>query len=548
MSISLEQLQTWMDSTEGEHLEFKEAKNRFDFASLTKYCVALANEGGGHIILGVTDVRPRRVVGSYAFTNLERTKRGLTDRLRLRIEINEVLHPDGRVLVFHVPSRPVGMPAQFEGTYWMRRNDSLVPMTADRLRAIFAESGHDFSADVCPDVTLADLDPAAIEEFRRHWIAKSGNQTLATLSQEQLLSDAEALVDGNPTFAALILFGTSKTLGRHLAQAEITFEYRSSDASGPAQDRKEYRRGFFAYYDELWKTVNLRNDRQHYQDGLFVYDIPTFSERPVREAILNAVSHRNYQLGGNVFIRQYARRLEITSPGGFPPEINLQNILDRQSPRNRRIADIFCKCGLVERSGQGMNLMFEQSIQQSKPLPDFTGTDQYQVCLTLRGNIENPEFIRFLEQIGRETLEGFSTRDWLLLDQLSHEKPIPKELRPRIQDLIDIGAVERVGRGKVILSCRYYKMVGKKGVYTRKKGLDRDTNKALLLKHIKDNQNEGSPLHELTQVLPGLSRPQVQTLLRELRDSKQIHPLGRTKASRWHPGLAPEPIESEDPE
>lgn len=130
----------------------------------------------------------------------------------------------------------------------------------------------------------------------------------------------------------------------------------------------------------------------------------------------------------------------------------------------------------------------------------------------------------------------------------AREKSIPIELRPRIKDLIDIGVVERVGRGKVILSRRYYKMVGKKGVYTRKKGLDRDTNKALLLKHIKDNQNEGSPLQELTQVLPGLSRPQVQTLLRELRALEQIHPLGRTKAGRWYPGPAPEPIESEDPE
>jgi ATP-dependent DNA helicase RecG len=231
-------------------------------------------------------------------------------------------------------------------------------MSEDRLREIFTEAGSDFSAGICDAATIDDLDPVSIEDFRRRWIAKSGNNNLATLSHEQLLNDVEALVDGKLTYAALILFGTRKTLGKYLAQSEVIFEYRSSDASGPAQQRVEFRQGFFSFYDELWNLVNLRNDIQHFQSGLFVLDIPTFSERPVREAILNAVSHRDYQLGGSVFIRQYPRRLVIESPGGFPLGINEQNILDRQSPRNRRIADIFARCGLVERSGQGINLDF----------------------------------------------------------------------------------------------------------------------------------------------------------------------------------------------
>ena len=99
----------------------------------------------------------------------------------------------------------------------------------------------------------------------------------------------------------------------------------------------------------------------------------------MREAILNAVSHRNYQLGGNIFIRQYPRRLEIDSPGGLPLGITVENILDRQNPRNRRVAEILTKCGLVERSGQGMNLIYEELIKQSKPSPDFTRTDAYRV-------------------------------------------------------------------------------------------------------------------------------------------------------------------------
>jgi ATP-dependent DNA helicase RecG len=548
MSVSEEQLREWMSSKEGEHFEFKEAKNNFHFEELVKYCVALANEGGGKVVLGVSDRRPRQVVGSQAFLQPERTRKGLIERLHLGVDFDEVSHPNGRVLVFHVPGRPVGTPIQDKGICWTREGDSLVPMSEDRLRQVFAESGHDFSVDVCPGATFADLDRAAIDDFRKRWIAKSGNRGLTTLSDGQLLADAEATVGGQLTYAALILFGTHKALGRHLARAEVTFEYRSSDASGPAQARKEYRQGFFSYYDDLWNTINLRNDLQHYQDGLFVLDIPTFAERPIREAILNAVSHRDYQLGGNVFVRQYPRRIEITSPGGLPFSISLDNILDRQSPRNRRIADIFTKCGLVERSGQGMNLMFEEAIKQSKPIPDFTGTDPYQVALTLHGTVQDPNFIRFLEQVGQEQVARFSTQDFLILDLVHRDQKIPEQYRERVSYLLEQGAIEQAARGRYLLSRKFYRFIKRKGVYTRKKGLDRATNKALLLQHIKDNRKEGSPLQDLLEVLPSLSRGQVQTLLRELRKEGQVHSVGTTKAGRWFPGPGPEERTSESTE
>ena len=149
MSAILDKLREWMEGKEDEHLEFKEAKNRFDFEELVKYCAAIANERGGKMILGVTNKRPRRVIGSRAFENLERTKAGLTERLHLRFEIDEVLHPDGRVLIFYIPSRPIGMPIQYKGAYWMRTGEGLVPMTPDRLKRIFEEAGPDFSAEIC---------------------------------------------------------------------------------------------------------------------------------------------------------------------------------------------------------------------------------------------------------------------------------------------------------------------------------------------------------------------------------------------------------------
>lgn len=547
-------LEEWMKDKEGENLEFKSARGGFHSETLAKYCCALANEGGGRIILGVTDARPRQVVGTKAFDQPERTRRGLCEKIPLSIDFEEINHPDcapdSRVLVFNVPPRPLGIPIKYDGRYWMRKEDSLVEMSEERLREIFAESGHDFTADDCPGLTLADLDAAAVEDFRRRWIAKAAKaedqalvERLQSLSAEQLLADAEALVDGKLTYAALILFGTPQAVGKHLAPAEVVFEYRSSDASGPAQDRKEYRKGFFCYYDELWNQINLRNDKQDFQEGLFVTPISTFNERPVREAILNAVSHRNYQLGGSIFIRQFPRRLEIDSPGGFPVGITLDNILDRQNPRNRRVAEILTRCGLVERSGQGMNLIYEELIKQSKPAPDFSRTDPYQVGLTLHGTVQDPAFVRFVEKVSKETTAFFSTHDWLLMSAASRGEKLRKGFENRVARLIDLGIIER-GKGRTfMLSRRFYEFVGKTGDYTRKKGLDREHNLALLKKHIEDNATNGARLEDLRQVLPSLPETTVRSLLNTLKRRDEAYSLGRSRGAKWFPG---QPSEGDD--
>ena len=119
--ITLETLNRWLNVTvENEQLEFKEAKNQFDTTKLLKYCVALANEGGGYLILGVTDKHPRQVVGSQAFSTpeaLNKIKASIVKKLRLRIETRELQHPDDRVLVFAIPPRPTGQAIAFEGAY-----------------------------------------------------------------------------------------------------------------------------------------------------------------------------------------------------------------------------------------------------------------------------------------------------------------------------------------------------------------------------------------------------------------------------------------------
>lgn len=535
----LEELERWMSAdSEDEHLEFKEAKEKFDFTDLCRYCVALANERGGVLVLGVTDKRPRRVVGTRAYPSLAKVADDLFRKLRFRVDVDEVQHPDGRVLAFRVPARPVGTPLELDGTYLMRSGESLVPMTPDVLHRIFDEATPDYTAEVCPEVTMESLSPEAIERFRTAWIRKSGNQRLAEHSPAQLLADAELLVDGWVTYAALILLGTRDALARHVADAEVVFEYRSTDTSIEYQSRANYREGFLLFQDSLWEAVNSRNELEHYQDGLFKWSIPAFSEKPVREAILNAVAHRDYRVQDSVFIRHSPRRLDVTSPGGFPEGVTESNILTQRVWRNRRLAEALERCTLVERSGQGVDLMYETCLREGKALPSYAGTNQRQVSLCLSGAVD-PTFVRYLESVDREQQTGFTLEDMLVLDLVRRDRPVPPPLLDSRHHLIEAGAIERVGAGRgarYLLARRYYQSVGTPGVYTRKAGLDRETNKQLLLKHIRESRDEGSRFADLSEVLPQLSRSRIQVLLRELAAAGEVHVRGRTRSALWFPG------------
>ena len=540
MPVTEQQIRVWLQQREHEHLEFKEAKRQFDSERLMKYVAALANEGGGHLVLGVTDKFPRTVVGSQAFLDVQKIKQRVTEKLRLRVEMEAHSLLEGRVVVVSVPSRPLGLPIPYNGSYLMRSGQAVEPMTTDVLRKIFDETAPDYSAQTCEGATFDDLDRVAIDRFRDMWYRKARKEWIRQQPDRALLEDAELVFGDEITYAALVLLGTRRALTRHLAQAEIVFEYRSSEATVSAQQRENFREAFFLINDQLWKLINLRNEVQQFRDGLFMRDIPTFNEDAVREALLNAVSHRDYRFGGSIFIRQFPRRLEIESPGGFPPGITEENILMRQYPRNRRIAEVFERCGLVERSGQGVDRMFNAAILESKPKPDFSRTDAYQVMLVLRGEILHPGFLRVLEAIGDVQLQAFTTLDLLALDRLFVGDPFPKELRSSAKKLVEMGIAEAVGRGRgrrYLLARKYYEELKLPAAYTRRKGLDRETNKALLLKHIEDNQDSGSPLSDLMEVLPGHSKAQVQRLLQDLRAAGDIHLVGKTKGARWFPRL-----------
>jgi ATP-dependent DNA helicase RecG len=152
--------------------------------------------------------------------------------------------------------------------------------------------------------------------------------------------------------------------------------------------------------------------------------------------------------------------------------------------------------------------------------------------------VQDPKFLAFLERLCKETQRNLSVDDLVVLDAVRRERPLPERVWGRVPALLEIGAIERLSKKQLTPSRRFYSFVGKRGEYTRRRGLDRKASQALLLQHIELHAQDGCPLRELTEVIPGLEPTAIQNLLRELKRSGQAHPRGRTKAARWFPGEA----------
>lgn len=520
--------------SEDEGLEFKHAAHSFNKEKLCEYVSAIANSGGGSLVLGVSDALPRQLLGTQAFPDLAGLRDYVYTAMHWKIETTE-FRPDGkRILVISTNAAPRGRPVGFGGKFYQRTGGSLRAMGADELRVALAGATLDFSSNLCLDATLGDLDRGAVGRFRELWTRREPAVASHGWSDAQLLEAAELTIDGAITNAAVILLGSERTLARRLAHAELVFEYRARDSDVGFAERREFRAGLLLWLDEAWERINSRNTVQQLRMGLFREDIVAFDESSLREAILNAVCHRDYEDPSSCWIRMYPARIEIVSPGGFPRGVTPENILDRQNPRNRRLAEALKRCGLVERSGQGADLMFRRCIETSKPLPDYSRSDAHSVVLELHGEAADPAFIRFLEELGEERQHAFTTADLLVLDMVRRGQAIPAALKDRGALLVDAGALERTGRGKFILSQRYRAFAGENPQYTREKGLARGAEKALLRQHLERAGEAGAAMQELMQVLPGRSRDYVRSRLDELREEGVAEVRGQRSQARWH--------------
>lgn len=410
--MTIRELQKLRESE--DKVEFKEAKNNFPWNGgkhseqkdrrkcYLGYVVALANEKGGLLVLGMADKMPHTVVGSdFADGKIGELEDAVHEKLGIRVHIEELFDENGlRVVVTKIPSRPLGRMMKFEGVALTRIGDSLRNMTDEEMLAILMEQEPDFSAKICPELTINDIDENAVAILKDRYALKQQNPSFKELSTEQVLTDLDLKTVNGITYAALILLGKDDALKAHLPNAQINIEYRKTVEQTQFDKRYTHLKPLFVGIDDIWSQLNARNLDHKINEGPYKFDIPYFNEEVIREAALNAIAHRDYTINSEIVIKQSPDRISITNAGGFPKGVNIDNILTTNStPRSRLLAQILEKTGLVERSGQGVDKIFRLTLSEGKPLPDYLKSDLFQVELILNSAMQDKAFAMFMNDI-----------------------------------------------------------------------------------------------------------------------------------------------------
>ena len=403
-----------------DHIEFKEAKHNFNWDGgahkdpkerrhcILGYVAALANEKGGKLVFGMKDHRPHEVVGStFEQGNLGALEDAIYEKMQIRVPITEEFEPSKdapnrkRVIIFNVPSRPIGKMLKFEGVPLMRTGESLREMSDAEMYKILSEQEPDFSAKPCEGLTMDDLDTEAIKVMKQRYAEKNDNAGFEGIPDEQALKDLDLLVEGKLNYAALVLLGKPKAIRKYMPQNNVVIEYRNDPASIQYDDRLEIQQPLFLAVDSIWSYINQPrlNPQVHISENAYIFDIKLFNKETIREAVLNAIAHRSMIVQNDVVIKQSPTELTITNAGGFPIGVDKSNVLTVNStPRSKRLAEVLQKTGLVEKSGQGVDKMFTNCIMEAKPLPDFSAMDNYQVSLTFRTEIRDVPFLVYIRQ------------------------------------------------------------------------------------------------------------------------------------------------------
>lgn len=376
--INLETLEEWLLApTETERLEFKQATQQYDSTKLLKYCVALANEGGGYIVLGVTDKRPRQVVGSQAWSTAEalnKIKAHILQKLRFRVDITELQHPNGRVLVFAVPPRPVGQALEYEGTYLMRVGEELQPMTPDRLKQIFAEDQEDWFSqparlDASPDDVIALLDTQTYFELLKVPYPTTRDAVLERLQSQDLIKQTTQGWTIN-NLAAIVLAKKLDAFSLALARKAPRVVIYEGINKLQTRDDKMGNRGYAVSFEKLVSFVHSAAPQNRFIEEAVRQEVKMFPIQALRELIANALVHQDFlATGASVMIEMYSDRVEISNPG-LPP-IPVDRFIDEYRSRNEQLADLMRRLGICEEKGSGIDKVVSAAEIFQLPAPDF---------------------------------------------------------------------------------------------------------------------------------------------------------------------------------
>lgn len=384
MTTTPEQIDLWRSSSsEHPRLEFKEAKTQFDNHKLYKYCVALANEGGGQIILGVADKPPRTVVGTAAFNNPLEMAGKLFQVLGFRVDIDEVAHPSGRVLVFHIPSRPRGTAYHLDGTYLMRSGEELVPMSEDHLRRIFAEGEPDWLEE--PSIQEIDaqkiidlLDTQSFFELLKLPYPTEREGVIDRLIQERLIDrqDDHYVIR---RLGALLLAKRLDEFAELARKAPRVVVYNGTSKIETKLDQVGGK-GYAVGFQGLIRFIMNQLPQNEVIVDALRKEIKLVPEITIRELVANALIHQDLMMSGvSVMIEVYSNRIEISNPG--EPVVPVVRFIDGYQSRNERLASLMRRFGICEEKSSGIDKVIHAAEVYQLPAPYFSAAHQRTISI-----------------------------------------------------------------------------------------------------------------------------------------------------------------------
>jgi ATP-dependent DNA helicase RecG len=399
-------------------------------------------------------------------------------------------------------------------------------------------------------IPIASLSDKDLNPLERHLIGEAirrygGDVALLPLSDDELDSALGLVttIEGvrQPTLAGLLLLGREETLRQHVPAHETAFQVLEGT---DVRFNEFFRKPLLQTFEEIEKLFTARIVEKEIQAGLFRVPVPNFERRAFREAFVNALVHRDYSRLGAVHVRLDDSGMTISSPGGFVEGVSLQNLLVTEPrPRNPLLADIAKRIGLAERTGRGIDRIFEGVLRYGRNTPDYSRSDSTSVILHLSNAEADMDFLEMIlrqEQLIGRTIPLTSL---IILSRLRQERRLTttdlspsiqkseNETRSIIEKLVEAGLVNAHGerRGRTYtLSAKVYRKTGEKAAYVRQAGFDTIQQEQMVLSYIK---NHGSIKRADVMDLCRITKDKAYILLCRLKENGAIVQKGHSRGT-----------------
>jgi ATP-dependent DNA helicase RecG len=534
-------------------VEFKSDRSRLSDRELIETAVCLANTDGGEIYLGVEDdgqitgLHPHHQnISTLAAMIANRTNPPISVRVTA---ITETGHTIARI---EVP-KSSRLVATSDGLLQRRRlqadgTPQCVPFYPYEFATRQSDLGVlDYSALPVSNASFADFDPLERERLRQMIERYGGDRSLLALSDEELDGALGLIcrVDGNrvPTVAGFLILGREASIREHLPTHEVAFQVLEGTQ---VRVNDFYRTPLLKLFERVMEQFEVRVEEDEVQMGLFRVPIPNYDRRAFREALVNALIHRDYTRLGAVHIRWEGYGLVISNPGGFVEGVTLDNLLVVEPrPRNPLLADAIKRIGLAERTGRGVDLIYQGLLRYGRSAPDYQRSDAYSVVVRLPGGEADLGILRIVIEEENRRQSPLPIESLIALGQLRQERRLDISTlaiaiqrdeaiaRSVLERLVEAGLVEAHGvkKGRTYtLSPKVYREMGQSADYIRQAGFEAIQQEQMILSYVK---NHGRITRKETVELCRLSEDQASHLLRKLSAANRLKLVGQRRGAYY---------------